>query len=137
MTMPTKPAPISDERPMPKIVSARPVATWLEPSVSTSTANSIDEAAPARAAHEDAEPRRQRADAVAISQGDGEAGHRADQHHALDAEIEHAALLDHEFAGRREQDRRRHADHGDQRVDDEGRASGDRLRRRARGARRE
>ena len=35
---------------MPKIASARPVATWLEPSVNTSTANSMEEAAPASAA---------------------------------------------------------------------------------------
>ena len=29
MRTPTKPAPISPESPMPKIVSASPVATWL------------------------------------------------------------------------------------------------------------
>ena len=66
-----------------------------------------------------AEPGRPIAEIGAVVEGDGEAGHRADQHHALDAEIEHAALLDHEFAGRGEQDRRRHADHGDEGVDEE------------------
>ena len=105
---------------MPKIVSASPVATWFEPSVSTRTPKSIEDAAPASAAQQTAEPWREGAEAVAKCQRDGEAGHRADQHHAFDAEIEHAALLDHQFAGRREQDRGRHADHGHQRVDDEG-----------------
>ncbi len=49
----------------------------------------------------------------------GEAGDRAEQHHALDAEIEDAALLDDEFAGRRQQDRRRDVDDGDDRRDEE------------------
>ena len=39
---------------MPKIVSASPVATWFEPSVSTRTAKSIEEAAPATAAQQTA-----------------------------------------------------------------------------------
>ena len=66
-----------------------------------------------------ADPRRHIAEIGAVVEGDGEAGHRADQHHALDAEIEHAALLNHQFARRGEQDRRRHADHGDEGVDEE------------------
>ena len=43
--------------------------------------------------------------------GAREAAGRAHDHHALDAEIEHARALDHEFAGRREQQRRRRGDH--------------------------
>ena len=39
--------------------------------------------------------------------GAGKAAGRADDHHALDAEIEHAGALGDEFAGRREQQRRR------------------------------
>ena len=43
-----------------------------------------------------------------------ERGHRARQHHALDAEVQHARLLDHQLAERREQERGRGADHRDQ-----------------------
>jgi hypothetical protein len=32
-----------------------------------------------------------------------ETGHRADQHHAFDAEVEHAGALGDELAGRRQQ----------------------------------
>ena len=71
------------------------------------------------AAAEDGDPRRQVAEIGPVIEGDGEAGDGADQHHALDAEIEDAALFDDEFAGRGKQDRRRDADHGDERVDDE------------------
>src|SRR6185437_930216 len=66
-----------------------------------------------------AEPGRPIGETRAGFEGNGESGHRADQHHALEPKIEHAALLNHEFAGRGEQDRRRHADHGDERVDEE------------------
>ena len=48
--VPTKAAPMSAERPMPKMVSARPVATWLASSVRVSTAKISASAAPARAA---------------------------------------------------------------------------------------
>ena len=34
MVVPTKPSPIIDESPIPKIVSASPVATWFDASVS-------------------------------------------------------------------------------------------------------
>ena len=85
----------------------------MEPSDRTRTPNSSEASAPLAAAHRDAEP------GIAGLEGDGEAGDRPDQHHALDAEIEHAALLDDEFAGRGEQDRRRHADDRDERRDEE------------------
>ena len=38
----------------------------------------------------------------------------ADDHHALDAEIQNAGALDDQFAGRRKQQRRRGGDHGEQ-----------------------
>jgi len=47
MRSPTKPAPISPDRPMPKIVSARPAATWLTASPSVSPAKIADMPAPA------------------------------------------------------------------------------------------
>ena len=40
---------MSDDRPVPKITSARPVATWFEPSDSTRIANNIEAIAPAAA----------------------------------------------------------------------------------------
>ena len=54
----------------------------------------------------------QRADQRRSAQiGAGEAAGRAHDHHALDAEIEHARALDHQFARRRQQQRRRRRDH--------------------------
>ena len=50
MVRPTKPAPISEEAPIPKIVSARPVATWLAVSDSVSTAKTMAAATPAASA---------------------------------------------------------------------------------------
>ena len=65
-----------------------------------------------------ADPGRPVAEVGPIVEGDGEAGHRADQHHPFDAEIEDSALFDHEFADRGQKDRRGDADHGDERVDE-------------------
>src|SRR5579885_1237928 len=45
---PTKPAPASPEIPMPRMVSARPEATWFAASPSTISANTAASAAPAR-----------------------------------------------------------------------------------------
>ena len=78
----------------------------------------MEDAAPASAAAITPTQGAQIAEVGAVVERHGEAGHRADQHHALEPEIEHAALLDHEFAGRGEQDRRRHADPKDDGVDD-------------------
>ncbi len=69
--------------------------------------------AAAAAAASDAEPR------IADLEGDRESGDRADEHHAFDAEIEHAALFDDEFAGRGQQDRGRHVHDRNDRGDDE------------------
>src|ERR1700722_12031129 len=44
---PTKPAPIRPDRPMPRIVSARPVATWLTARPSVITAKISDSNVPA------------------------------------------------------------------------------------------
>src|SRR3984957_1918181 len=44
---PTKPAPIRPDRPMPRIVSARPVATWLTARPSVITAKIKDSSMPA------------------------------------------------------------------------------------------
>ena len=89
------------DRPTPKRVSARPVATWLAASVSVSSAKSAASAAPAGT------PRRTPSEWLPVASCAGEAADRAHQHHALDAEIEHAGALDDEFAERREQQRRR------------------------------
>ena len=51
---------------------------------------------------------------AAGGEGDGEGGDRTRQHHALDAEIEHAGALDHELADAGEQERRGGADDGEQ-----------------------
>ena len=79
---------------MPKIVSARPVATWFASSESVSTPNASAIRSAGERAGGDAEP------GAAGGHGDREGGHRAGQHHALDAEVEHARLLDHELAER-------------------------------------
>src|SRR5512138_1953996 len=47
--MPTKPAPTSEESPRPKMVSARPVATWFAASVRVSTPKTKASAMPAPA----------------------------------------------------------------------------------------
>ena len=54
--LPTKGWPISAEKPVPKIVSASPVATWLDDSVSVRKPKIIDASAPAPAARQHAEP---------------------------------------------------------------------------------
>ena len=56
-------------------------------------------------AGDDAEP------AAAGDDRGGERGHGAREHHALDPEVQHARLLDHQLAERGEQERRRGADH--------------------------
>ena len=60
----------------------------------------------------DARPQRgQRAEPGAVrGVGAGEAGQRPGQHHALDADIDHARLLDDQFAQRRQQQRHGEAD---------------------------
>src|SRR6266478_1474412 len=45
---PTKPAPIRPDTPMPRMVSARPVATWLTARPSVISANTSDSSVPAR-----------------------------------------------------------------------------------------
>ena len=65
-----------------------------------------------RRAAENAAQRAERDRAGVI--GAGEAAGRADDHHALDAEIENAGALDDQFARGREQQRRRGGDHGEQ-----------------------
>ena len=86
-------------RPRPKRVSARPVATWLRAGTGSSTPKSSASAAPASAAGDEAERR------AAGGHGGGEAGDGADDHHALDAEVEHAGLLDHQLADGGEEER--------------------------------
>ena len=72
------------DRPTPKIVSARPVATWLASSDSVSTPKISAISAPASA------PATMPSQRCRWSTRDGEGGDRARQHHALDAEVEHA-----------------------------------------------
>jgi len=47
IVVPTKPAPASEESPVPKMVSASPVATWFAPSVSASAAKRSEAQRPA------------------------------------------------------------------------------------------
>src|SRR4029079_13545136 len=93
MRSPTKPAPIRPDRPMPRMVSARPVATWLTASPSAISAKITDIAVRAT------EPERlcaghipnPRATKVGAGRpGPAKAAGRADDHHAFDAEVEHA-----------------------------------------------
>ena len=105
---------------MPKIASARPVATWLEPSVNTRKPNRSEDAAPATAAASTPNHGATCPEIRAVVERHGEAHDRADQHHALDAEVDDPALLGHELARGGKQDRRRHRDDGHERVDDEG-----------------
>ena len=82
-----------------------------------------------KAEREDGENRRQcrarddaaeRADQRRARQiGAGEAAGRAHDHHSFDAEIEHAGTLDNQFAGRRQQQRRRGRDHRQDEADGE------------------
>ena len=71
-------------KPEAEKVSARPVATWLATKIRVSTPKSSAISAPAMIAASEAEQRR------AGDEGGAEAGHRAHDHHALDAEIEDA-----------------------------------------------
>ena len=59
----------------------------------------------------DAEPE------LAGEPGGREPDHGAEQHDALDPEVEHAAALGEHLAERREQQRRRHANHGGEEAD--------------------
>ena len=108
---------------MPKMVKARPVATWLASSVRVSTPKPSAITSPAAGAGED--PQR----GAAGDDGNAEGGDGAHQHHALDAEVEDAGLLDHQFAERREQERCRRGDQGDE---DRGGQHGAGVRRRMR-----
>ena len=102
---PTKLAPISPDNPMPRIVSANPVATWLTASPSVISAKISDE----QRAGEDAAKGADR-DRAGVQRA-AEAAGGADDHHAFDPEIEHARALGHEFAGGRDQQRRRCGQH--------------------------
>ena len=108
---PTKLVPIMPERPRPSSVSDRPVATWLVASDSVMTANSSENTAPMAIAAKQADPGRTGEIAGA------EAADRAHDHHAFDAEIEHAGALDHQFADRRDQQGRRRGGDGQKDVD--------------------
>ena len=98
---PTKLSPIMPERPRPRMVSDRPVATWLVATLSVRNPNSSENTAPARM------PASTPSQGEPVSRRGGEAADRAHDHHALDAEIEHAGALDDEFAERGDQQRRR------------------------------
>ena len=93
---PTKPLPTSPDRPRPKIVRARPEATWLTAKTTVSSANSSrHQGADGQDARQGADERRAR------HVGGREAAGRAHHHHALDAEVQHARSLGHEFADAR------------------------------------
>ena len=90
------------EKPMPKIDSARPVATWL----AMQRQRQHGEQQRQRRARQDA-AERCRAHGDAGGQRDAEAGDRADQHHAFDAEIQDAGFLGDQLAQGGEHQRRR------------------------------
>jgi hypothetical protein len=83
------------------MVSARPVATWLAESDSVRKPKISAAAAAASAAQSDSQPM------VPGDQHYRHGDHRADQHHALDAEVEDTGFLHHQLAQRGQQDRRR------------------------------
>ena len=84
------------------------MATWLLTRVSVSTPKISAMQHAGQGGGDDA--RR----VAAGGEGDGEGGDRTRQHHALDAEIEHAGALDHQLADAGEQERRGGADDGEQ-----------------------
>ena len=90
---------------MPRMVSARPVATWLtaSPSVISAKISDISDAGGDAAQRAD--------DDRAGEPGAAKAAGRAHDHHALDAEVEHAGAFGHEFAGRSQQQRRGGREH--------------------------
>ena len=95
------------------MVIARPAATWL-------AARPIDQEGEDRRR---APPPQSAAPTTptsveSVSVGDGEAGRGADDHHPLEAEIEHAGALGDDLADRGEQQRRRRRDDDHQDVDD-------------------
>ncbi len=96
------------ESPRPNSVNARPEATWLATKISVTTAKSAAMIMPATIAGEHAERR------IAGIEGDREGGDRPHRHHAFHAEIEDAGALRHQLAERRDQERRRRRDDGQQ-----------------------
>ena len=111
---PTKFAPISALSPRPKSVSARPVATWFEASVSVSTPKSPAVAAPGGRAGQHRQGR------AAGERHGRECRDGADQHHAFDTEVQHPGPLGDELAQGREQQRRRGGDDGHEERDENG-----------------
>ena len=92
------------------MVSARPAATWLARKLKARKPNS---AAKVAARHGRGSDRQRQAAGLA----GGRKGRKgANHHHALDAQIEHAGSLGNEFAGCRQQQRRRGKHHADQDV---------------------
>ena len=81
------------------------------------TANSSASAMPASKCGEHA----QRGDPGLVRRGEG--GDGAGQHHALDAEVQHAHAFHHQFAGRRQQQRRGGGDGADQEGNQQMRSS--------------
>ena len=125
--MPTNPAPISALNPRPKMVSARPVAIWLAIIVRVRKPN----ASAINVPRDDRGQHAQRRDSGRMR--DGKAGDRTDQHHALNAEVQHAGPFGDEFAGGRKQQRRCRRDNAEQRIDQQANSSRQLLQRLAPG----
>ena len=87
---------------------ARPEATWLALRTTVRRPNRAERARPAAGPGRRAHQRR------AGLHRHREAGGRAQHHHALDAEVEHAGALGDEFAERRDHQRRGGGDDGDE-----------------------
>ncbi len=91
-----KPRPIKAETPVPKIASASPAAYWFVRNVSASTPKMSEASAPPMIAARMASGIGNPANEVQTPTS------RADQHHPLDPEIEHAGFFDHQLAERGE-----------------------------------
>ena len=97
---PDSPSPSTCARPVPRNVRASPETTWSARRWMVTTPWSRLSAPPASIATTSP------SHGLPVETADGEAGHRADQHHPLDAEVEDAGALGEDLADRgEEQDR--------------------------------
>ena len=90
--------------PVPKIVRTSPAGTCAARKLSARMLNSSENSAPPIMPPRDPDRR------ASGFHRESEAADGADEHHALDAEVEHAGFLDDEFPGGGQKQRRRRDD---------------------------
>ncbi len=110
---PVKASPRSEDSPVPKIRQRETGCHLVGIELQHQHTEQQGRDRPADGGTDDADP------GIAGDDRDGETADRPDQHHALDAEIEHAGLFDHQLAKPRKQDRRGQPDNGDDGRDEE------------------